>query len=404
VAIIERQPKALEATLLDMTNALMHRGPDDAGYALLAEDGVALGMRRLSILDIEGGRQPMWDENGTRGIVFNGEIYNASELRAGLLRAGHVFLTDHSDTEVIVHGYEQWGCEFFHRLNGMFAFAIWDKSRRRLVVARDRAGEKPLYIARTARGYAVASELKALLRHPEVSRELDHTALDQYLSFDYILGPRSILKNVKKLPAGHFALISSDGYAAEPYWSLAFSPSAESEDEVLERFDGLMDESVKRRMVADVPVGLFLSGGLDSTTVGYYMSRHTNNLHSFSIGFEEREFDESHYSAMAARHLGTDHHLEIFSQDRLLELVPRVPEILDEPMADQSIFPTYLLSRFARQSVKVALGGDGSDELLMGYRTYWALRLAARADSLPSSVRSLMAAAAERAPEWSGTD
>jgi asparagine synthase (glutamine-hydrolysing) len=366
--------------------------------ALVEEEGVALAMRRLSILDIEGGRQPIWDEQRNHCVVYNGETYNAAALRKTLVGLGHRFTSDHSDTEVLVHGYEEWGCDLFSKVNGMFALAIWDRPNHRVVVARDRVGEKPLYVAKVPGGYAFASELKALLSHPDVSRSIDLAALDQYLSFDFVMGPRTILKDVWKLPGGHFAVLTPEEARVERYWTLEFDNASPSLSEAEHLLDSALDRSVSSMMVADVPIGLFLSGGLDSTTVGYYMTKHSSNVHSFSIGFEDPSHDESAYALAAARHLGTQHHVEVFSEAHLQQLVPRIAEILDEPMADQSIFPTYLLSSFSRRHVKVALGGDGGDELLMGYRTYPALRLAARADGLPKTVRKSAAALARKVP------
>jgi asparagine synthase (glutamine-hydrolysing) len=399
-AVITSDPPAgLADVTLAMTNELAHRGPDDVGVEAFEPEGVALGMRRLSILDLEGGAQPMWDEERRHAVVFNGEIYNFAELRRELAAAGHVFATDHSDTEVLVHGYEEWGAGLCERLNGMFAFAVWDRARERLFVARDPAGEKPLYVARVRGGFAVASELKALLRYPALHRAIDHRALEQYLDFGYVLAPRTILADVTKLPAGHLATVTARSYDPSPYWTPKFQERDASEDELLEEFDALLDDSVARRMVADVPVGLLLSGGLDSTTIGWYMRRHSDDVRSFSIGFEEAGYDEAHFSALAAEHLGTTHRLEVLSQSRALELVPKIPEILDEPMADQSIFPTYLLSVVTRQDVKVALGGDGSDELLMGYTVYPSMRRSdLLANRLPGAARGAVAAVARRLP------
>jgi asparagine synthase (glutamine-hydrolysing) len=317
----------------------------------------------------------MWDEAGRYGLVFNGEIYNFQDLRTELSGLGHRFTTDHSDTEVIVHGFEEWGSEIFDRLNGMFAIAIWDRVEGRLTLARDRMGEKPLYLASLrGGGWAFASELKALLIHPAVDRSIDYDALEEFLAFDFILGPKTILKSVSKLPAGHVAAIDLAGIRIEPYWLPAFEQTNRTDSEVLEELDSLLSKSVAMRMVADVPVGLFLSGGLDSATVGYYMARHSPRVRAFSIGFENPAYDESADARLAAAHLGLSHDLHVFSHEEVRDLVPQVTELLDEPMGDQSVFPTYLLSVVTRRHVKVALGGDGSDELFMGYRAYQALK------------------------------
>ncbi|TAL09596.1 MAG: asparagine synthase (glutamine-hydrolyzing), partial [Chloroflexota bacterium] len=293
--------------------------------------------------------------------------------------------------------------DLFPKLDGMFAVAIWDSQRRCLVVARDRVGEKPLYIGRAGDGWAIASELKALLLHPRLDRAIDPAAVEQYLAFDYVVGPRTILRNVQKLRAGHVGTISVDGFVSVPYWTLRFESSGTSLPTAIERLDQILDESVRRRMLADVPLGLFLSGGLDSSTVGYYMRRHSKSVKAFTIGFEVPAFDETDQASVVARHLGLDHEIEVLSEEAVLNLIPQLTAILDEPMADPSIIPTYLLSLFARRSVTVALGGDGSDELLMGYRTYQALKIAGGLDVLPFGARSVLAAIARRLPDRTGS-
>lgn len=378
------RPDHQSALMGAMVASLRHRGPDDDGVVEFPDDGVVLGMTRLSILDIAGGHQPMTDEAGRYSLIFNGEIYNYRDLWTELVQLGHRFVTDHSDTEVIVHGFEEWGTDLFERLNGMFAVAIWDQSEKRLTLARDRAGEKPLYLGQLdGGGWVFGSELKALLLHPGLDRSVDPSALEQYLAFDFVLGPRTILKAVQKIPAGHFVVVTETSSETQPFWRPAFDDVRRPYDEMLEQLDDLLARSVRLRMVADVPVGLFLSGGLDSTTIGYYMAREMSNVRSFSIGFDDPKFDESAEARLAASHLGIQHELHVFSQDEVRDLVPRVTELLDEPMGDQSIFPTYLLSVIARRHVKVALGGDGSDELFMGYRTYQALKVAWLMDGTP---------------------
>lgn len=388
VALIAPGRATLAEDIVRMRETLLHRGPDGEGTAVLVQDGAAIAMRRLAIIDIEGGRQPMWDESGRFGLVFNGEIYDHGAQRAELEQLGHRFVTDHSDTEVIVHGFEAWGGEVFTRLNGMFAVAIWDRELRTLTVARDRAGEKPLYIARLADGYAVASELKAIMALPDVRRRVDPMALEQLLALGYVVGPRTMLDGVWKLPAGHVGTIGPAGYAHSPYWTPRFDPRPLPEPEAVARFDHLLAGAVRRRMVADVPVGLFLSGGLDSSAIAEYMRREVADVRAFTIGFEDSAFDETAEASRVARHLGLRHEIEILSRQRLLDLVPRIPGILDEPMADPSILPTHLVSEVTRRHVTVALGGDGSDELLMGYRTYQALRVAARLDAAPRAIRA----------------
>jgi asparagine synthase (glutamine-hydrolysing) len=381
-----------------MTDSMVHRGPDERGVTVFEEHGVALGMRRLSIVDLEGGHQPMHSDDGRYCLVFNGEVYNAPALRADLVALGHRFRTDHSDTEVVLHGFARWQHELWPRLNGMFAILIWDRERRVLIAARDRLGKKPLFISRCGGGYAIGSELKSVLEAPGVTRQVDLVALEQYLTFDYVMAPRTMLAGTAKLPGGHYAELTAETFEPTQYWVPPNAHSSNPEDAAAAELDRLLDGAVRRRLISDVPLGLFLSGGLDSSTVGYYMRRHCQEVNSFSIGFEEEAFDESYYSSLAAKALGTRHHLEIFSQDRLQDLIPRIADILDEPMGDQSILPTYLLSAFTQSHVKVALGGDGSDELLMGYKTYLPLKIAWSIDHVPG-LSETMATLARHWPE-----
>jgi asparagine synthase (glutamine-hydrolysing) len=395
-AIITRSPVDLRDRIDAMTDSMAHRGPDDRGVAVFEGSGVALGMRRLSIVDLDGGHQPMHSDDGRYCLVFNGEIYNAPELRAELIHHGQRFRTDHSDTEVLLHGFARWRHSLWNRLNGMFAVVIWDREQQVLIAARDRFGKKPLFIAHCAGGYALGSELKAVLAGPGVAREVDLVALEQYLTFDYVVGPRTMLAGTSKLPGGHFAELTAQTFHCTRYWQPPDGGDHSSEPAA--ELDRLLDEAVRRRLMADVPLGLFLSGGLDSSTIGYYMRRHCEEVQSFSVGFEEEAYDESHYSSLAAGAIGTRHHLEIFSQDRLQDLIPRVADVLDEPMGDQSILPTYLLSTFTRGHVKVALGGDGSDEVLMGYNTYFPLKVAWSIDRVPFLAKT-MAGLARSCPE-----
>ncbi len=380
-----------------MKSRIVHRGPDGHGSALL--DNVALGMRRLAIIDVVGGDQPIYNEAEDLAIVFNGEIYNFQALRPDLEAMGHTFTT-RSDTEVILHLYEEEGERSLRKLNGMFAFAIWDRRRKELFIARDRMGKKPLYYALTPRSFVFASEPKALLAHPDIKLELDFDALNQYLTYEYVPAPRTIYKGVLKLPAGHCLTLGSAGtVSVHPYWDVPASEPAQGETELLERFDALLRESVRLRLISDVPLGLFLSGGVDSSTVAYYMAELSDApVRSFCIGFDDASFDESSHARRVAGHLGLDHREEILDASQIWELLPRVAEILDEPMADASIFPTYLLSRFTRQHVTVALGGDGGDELLMGYDTFPAHRLARYLELVPQPLLGLMRGVANRLP------
>jgi asparagine synthase (glutamine-hydrolysing) len=362
-----------------MCRVLAHRGPDDQGTYF--EDFVALGHRRLSIIDLTGGHQPLFNETGTIAIVFNGEIYNFPEIKAELEKTGrHIFKT-HSDTEVIVHLYEEEGEKCVERFNGMFAFALWDREREILFCARDRMGKKPLYYT-VQGGYAVfASELKSLLKFSYISAELSIDSLSKYLAFECVPAPLTIYDKIRKLEPGHFFIIdvksppnSTSDVKTRQYWDMRFNEQpgsvAEYERGFLERFH----KAVERRLISDVPLGVFLSGGIDSSSVVAMMAEMmpAKDIKTFSIGFEEKSFDESSYARLVAGCFGTDHKEEMLKPQTLLEILPTVCETLDEPFADPSIIPTYLLSRFTRQHVTVALGGDGGDELFAGYDPFLA--------------------------------
>jgi asparagine synthase (glutamine-hydrolysing) len=367
-----------------MTDSLRHRGPDDEAY-YLPDPGpegpaVGLGFRRLSIIDVEGGRQPIANEDETVQIVLNGEIYNFAELRAGLEARGHVFRT-RSDVETVVHLYEEQGAGCVEVLNGMFALAIWDARNRRLLLARDRMGKKPLYYVEGQGQLLFGSEMKALLQHPSCPRELDHGALERYLAFEYVPSPHAIFAGVRKLPAGHRLIWENGRSSVEPYWDLSFGETdTRPEEEIVEEFRARLSEAVRARLMSDVPLGAFLSGGVDSSSVVALMCEHLppDRVKTFSIGFTEQSFDESEHARRVAQHFGTDHHEEILTPSVLLDILPKVTAGLDEPFADASVLPTYLLSHFTRQSVTVALGGDGSDELLAGYQTFPAEAVARR--------------------------
>jgi asparagine synthase (glutamine-hydrolysing) len=365
--------------LARMTRSLRHRGPDDEGFfGREYEDGVAvgLGFRRLSIIDLETGNQPIANEDGSVQVVVNGEIYNFRQLRSELESRGHRFAT-HADTEVIVHLYEDLGSRCVERLNGMFAFALWDERRRELLLARDRFGKKPLYYVDVDGSLLFASEVKALLEHPHCPRDLDFESLCGYLALEYVPTPRSIFDGVHKLPGGHVLRWHDGRTSVERYWDLTFGGRDErSEAELVDEFRSRFREAVRRRLVSDVPLGAFLSGGIDSSSVVAMMveSAPAGTVKTFSIGFDEPSFDESDHARVVAAHFGTDHHEEVFTARAMIDLLPTLADALDEPFGDASILPTYLLSRFTRESVTVALGGDGSDELLAGYPTFSAER------------------------------
>jgi asparagine synthase (glutamine-hydrolysing) len=358
------------ADVLDrMCRVISHRGPDDQGTML--EPGVALGMRRLSIIDVAGGHQPISGENDEVTIVFNGEIYNYRDLVPELESLGHKFRTK-SDTEAIVHSYEQFGPACVSRLRGMFAFAIWDSRSRQLFIARDRVGKKPLYYSLLANGTLVfGSELKCLLEHPEVQTEVDLEALDAYFTLGYVPDPLSIFTNIYKLPPGHHLIFKDGKVKVEEYWDFKFDHVASlSEEECATEVRRLLDESVKVRLVSEVPLGAFLSGGVDSSTVVGLMAGHMSQpVKTFSIGFNEDSYNELKYARLTAEKFGTDHH-EFFVTPEICNVVDDLVRHFDEPFADSSAIPTFMVSKLAREHVTVALSGDGGDELFAGYTRY----------------------------------
>ena len=371
--------------LATMTAVLAHRGPDGQGLYVDPDRPVFLGHRRLAILDIAGGAQPMWNEDDSVAVIFNGEIYNHVELRRELVARGHKFASDHSDTEVLVHGYEEWGSGLVSRLNGMFAFAVYDAPRRRLFFARDRLGKKPLYYSAGPGLFAFASELGALLRHPGIGRSVDKRSLQKLFAYGFIPAPRSLYEGIHRLPAGHHMTHHLDGSGrveVERYWQFTIDPAQHlpknPEAEWGEELRHLLSRAVQRRLMSDVPLGIFLSGGIDSSAVLAFATAHlpAGQIRTFSIGFHEPSFDESSYARAVARHFGSDHNEEMLGIDRARELVPAVLARLDEPFADPSIVPTCLLCGFARKSITVALGGDGGDELFAGYDPFKALAIA----------------------------
>jgi asparagine synthase (glutamine-hydrolysing) len=359
------------AILIGMNEAMRHRGPDAQGLYLNGPLG--LGHRRLSIIDLETGQQPMTNEDESLWLVFNGEIYNFPELRRQLVKRGHAFRT-RSDSEVIIHAYEEYGRSCVEHFNGMFAFALWDQSRRQLFLARDRVGIKPLYYACLPEGFLFASELKSLLAHPKTPRDLDHQALRQYLSYEYVPSPRSIFQGIKKLPPGHTLTLTDNRVSLECYWDFAVDQSEADHNRSLEvclsELRQTLKEAVNLELIADVPVGVLLSGGLDSSSIAAMLAAlNVSKIQTFSVSFNDPSFDESAHARLVAQQLGTEHHEITLTSQAMLELVPRLGGLLDEPLGDSSFIPTFLLSQFTRQHVKVALGGDGGDELLGGYPT-----------------------------------
>jgi asparagine synthase (glutamine-hydrolysing) len=372
------------ADLNAMNATMVSRGPDAEGCFTDENARVYLAHRRLSIIDLSGGAQPMSSGRGNLCITFNGEIYNHKELRAELEKAGHRFRSSHSDTEVLLHGYQQWKEKLPERLNGMWAFAIYDKPAKRIFISRDRFGKKPLFYTCRNGTFAFASELSALCKHRRVESRVSVTSLKKYFAYGYIPAPNSLYEGIHKLPGGCNLEVSCSDLSLKVtrYWDFELEPMesipANPEAQWGEQIRDLLDRAVSRRLMSDVPLGIFLSGGIDSTSVSYYASRHITpgQLKTFSIGFDEPSFDESGYSNRAALLLGTDHHHETMSLGKALSLLPDIGRRLDEPMGDSSLLPTYLLCQETRRFVTVALGGDGADELFGGYDPFVALRYA----------------------------
>ncbi|MDI6752195.1 MAG: asparagine synthase (glutamine-hydrolyzing) [bacterium] len=372
-----------------MNSSLSHRGPDDEGdfYAEDSEVMVGLGHRRLSIIDLSPlGHQPMSNKGKWLWTAFNGEIYNYKQIKEEA--KDYPFLGD-SDTEAILYLYEKDPEGFVERLDGMFSLSLWDKRERRLILARDPMGKKPLYYAVLDRTLVFASEIKALLHCPLINRELDSSSLAKYLFYGYIPAPNSIFKQIKKLKAGHILFFDKNGAKTRQYWTPKFSSCREkvSEDCLISEFRDLLIEAVKKRLVSDVPLGCFLSGGIDSSTIALIMSQLISPIKTFSIGFTIKGYDELMFARKVAKLIGSDHYDEILGADKLLEVVPKIPDVADEPLADASLIPTYLLSQITRKKVTVALGGDGGDELFAGYPTYPGDRVADYYERLPHILR-----------------
>lgn len=376
-----------EELLRAMCDRMHHRGPDSEGY--LVDDGIALGMRRLAIIDLLTGDQPTFNADRSVAVVLNGEIYNYREVRADLEKRGHRFRTE-SDTEVLPHLYDEYGREMVQHLNGMFAFALWDEKRKRLFIARDRFGEKPLYWGVFDHTLLFASEPKVLLAHPAVKPNLNLNALRQYLSFDYVPAPLSIYEGISKLPAAHTLTLEKGEVKVERYWQLSYQTRqpVPSVNEAAEQLRDLLADAVKMRLVSDVPLGVLLSGGIDSSMVAALAVRASaETVKTFSIGFAEASFDESQYARAVAKFLGTDHHEERFSASLAANLVGEIGAWMDEPISDPSLVPTYLLSRFTRKHVTVALGGDGGDEIFAGYPMYFGQYMARAYLMVPGFLR-----------------
>jgi asparagine synthase (glutamine-hydrolysing) len=381
------------ADLAGLCAHLVHRGPDDVGYHY--GPGVGLGQRRLSIIDLASGHQPMANENGTLWLTFNGEIYNFQVLRAALEAAGHRFATQ-SDSEVILHAYEEYGAGCLERFRGMFALALWDAPRRTLFLARDRVGKKPLFYTQADGQFVFASEIQALVAHPGVRREIDPAAIDDFLTFGYVHAPATGFRGISKLPPAHSLTLTlgdvggPPALRVEPYWTLRFVPKLElTEGEAAEGLLDVLTEAVRLRLIADVPLGALLSGGVDSSLIVALMSRLIGGrpVKTFSIGFEEQAFNELPYARMVSQRYGTDHE-ELIVRPQAADILPTLVRHYGEPYADSSAVPSYYVSRLTRQHVTVALNGDGGDESFAGYERYIATGLAEHYRRLPLPLRA----------------
>jgi asparagine synthase (glutamine-hydrolysing) len=373
------------ALLTRMADAVRHRGPDDDGFYL--NGPVGLGMRRLSIIDVKGGRQPIHNQDSTAWIVFNGEIYNYLELREQLEKLGHTFYTN-SDTEAIIHAYDQYGADCPKHLRGMFAFAIWDERTQELFLARDRVGKKPVLYAQVNGQLVFGSEFSALLQHPDIGKEIDSEALNHYLSFMCVPAPLTAYREIRKLEPGHSLRYRKGEIRIQRYWQPDFSQKLDiSEQEAGEQAIKILRDAVKVRLMSEVPLGAFLSGGIDSSAVVALMTEESSApVKTFSIGFEEQDFSELHHARRVAEHVGADHHEFIVRPDAL-EVLPILVEHYGEPFADSSAVPTYYVARETRKQVTVALNGDGGDESFAGYERYAAMRLAERYHRIPALLR-----------------
>jgi asparagine synthase (glutamine-hydrolysing) len=384
--IVRDEAKTVDEALLSrMCEAIKHRGPDEEGYYI--NGPVGLAMRRLSIIDLKSGQQPIHNQDRTAWIVFNGEIYNYRELRKNLEKLGHAFYTN-SDTEAIIHAYDQYGSECPKHLDGMFAFAIWDERNQELFLARDRVGKKPILYSQLNSQFVFASEFSALLLHPDISRDIDQEALDHYLSFMCVPAPLTAYRAIRKLEPGHSLRWKKGEIRIEKYWQPDFSKKIDiSEQEAGEQAVKILREAVKVRLMSEVPLGAFLSGGIDSSAVVALMSEESSApVKTFSIGFEEQDFSELHHARRVAQHVGADHHEFIVRPDAL-EVLPVLVEHYGEPYADSSAIPTYYVARETRKHVTVALNGDGGDESFAGYERYAAMRLAENYHRLPELLR-----------------
>jgi len=396
VGILNLSDRRVSLDLLHRMNELIrHRGPDDAGH--IDFGNCALAMRRLSIIDVEGGKQPISNEDGTVWVVMNGEIYNHLELRDDLRAKGHRFKS-RTDTEVLVHAYEQYGDMFAEKLNGMFGFALWDDNRKKLIVGRDRVGIKPLYYHLTPDMLAFSSEMKSLFAIDGVSNEISREALDEFMTLEYVLAPRTLARDIRKLEPGHLLIVTAGAISKVRYWTAPSDLKLTTIEEAAPVLRAELRDAVKRHMISDVPLGAFLSGGVDSSIIVGLMSELAGKVKTFSIGFDDSSYNELSHAKLVAEHFGTQH------EEYTLKPDPRTflddfTKYLDEPIGDVSIFPTFLVSNLARKHVTVALSGDGGDELFGGYDSYQADRYGqVYGRLLPSIARRAVGWAADRLP------
>ena len=390
VGIAHAASRPVEREILEkMNQAILHRGPDEDGF--LVRENIGLAMRRLAIIDLKGGQQPIFSRDKTKSIVFNGEIYNFQELKKDLERDGHEFYTN-CDTEVIVHLYEKHGADCVNFLRGMFAFAIWDETARSLFIARDRIGKKPLLYSHQPNGDLIfGSEFQALLQHPNIGREIDEQAINNYLSYLCVPAPQTAFKQIRKLEPAHWLRWQNGKIEIKRYWLPDFSKKINiSETEAEAETLRILREATKMRMISEVPLGAFLSGGVDSSTVVALMAEESSQpVKTFSIGFEEEDFSELKYARQVAEHIGAEHHEFIVKPDAL-EVLPMLVEHYGEPYADASAIATYYVARETRKHVTVALNGDGGDESFAGYERYFAMRLAEKYHKIPHIARKFI--------------
>ena len=354
--------------LENMIAAIKHRGPDNTGFFECGN--IFMAHSRLSILDLSpAGHQPMKCGDDSVVVSYNGEIYNFKELREGLKKKGHKFLSD-TDTEVVVYLYKEYGEDCFKMLNGMFALAVYDKSKEKIILARDRLGEKPLYWSFKNNVLIFSSEICSIINHPFISKDLDMLAVYQFFAFDYTPQPKTVFKDIKKLENGQLLIYEKREVLLKKFYNLSVHEIKISEKEAADRLFNILDEAVKIRLISDAPLGVFLSGGIDSSAIAYFAAKHKPGIKTFSIGFDEKSFDESRWAKQAASYLKTEHYHRQFSAEDMIDSLPEIFSKIDEPFGDPSLLPTFLLSRFAKEQVTVALGGDGGDELFMGYPNY----------------------------------